>query len=89
MDLAGSATVLRLPLLASKLEEVPSRADLHISFDRLSYIDHACLDLIFSWGKQANTLGGSLAIDRAALEARFRQSTPRLIEAEPGETAAA
>ena len=68
--LHGSATVLRLPKLAETLERVPPDADLHVSFDALTYIDHACFDLLVSWEKQH---GGTLTIDWGALEARFRR----------------
>ena len=88
LDLDGSATVLRLPKLAEALERVPASADLHVDFEHLSYIDHACLDLLVSWEKQHATSGGTLTIDWAALEARFRQPSPALA-LRPGGKAAA
>ncbi len=76
LELHGSATVLRLPTLAAALERVPQSAELHVTFDRLSYIDHACLDLLMSWEKQHASSGGSLTIDWEALQARFRRPRP-------------
>jgi MFS superfamily sulfate permease-like transporter len=71
--LEGTATFLRLPRLAAKLEQVPAGRELHVHFEDLEYIDHACLDLLINWGKQHSATGGSLVIDWESLTARFRQ----------------
>ncbi|MGD9634789.1 MAG: SulP family inorganic anion transporter, partial [Pirellulales bacterium] len=42
LSLVGTATFLRLPRLAAALEEVPESAELHVDFEQLDYIDHAC-----------------------------------------------
>lgn len=44
--LAGSATFLRLPLLAEALETIPAHRELHVHVEELEYIDHACLELL-------------------------------------------
>ncbi len=72
LTMSGAATFLRLPLLASKLEQVPAGASLHVHFERLSYIDHACLELLMSWAKQHASTGGKLVIDWESLHARFK-----------------
>ena len=74
MRLAGAATFVRLPKLAAALEEIPGDAEIHVELERLSYIDHACLELLTSWGEQHQASGGRLLIDWAALHA----STQRL-----------
>ena len=71
LDMEGAATFLRLPYLAAKLAAVPAGSTLHVNFNHLSYIDHACLDLISNWSKQHEQTGGSLVIDWATLEGRF------------------
>jgi MFS superfamily sulfate permease-like transporter len=71
--LEGAATFLRLPRLATQLEAVPTGRELHVHFEQLAYIDHACLDLLINWGKQHSATGGSLVIDWESLTARFRQ----------------
>jgi hypothetical protein len=71
--LEGTATFLRLPRLATHLEAVPAGRELHVHFEELDYIDHACLDLLINWGKQHSATGGSLVIDWESLTARFRQ----------------
>jgi MFS superfamily sulfate permease-like transporter len=72
LSMSGAATFLRLPILAAKLEEVPAGAKLHVDFEHLNYIDHACLELLMSWAKQHASTGGSLVIDWESLHARFR-----------------
>ncbi len=71
--LRGAATVVRLPKLASTLERVPASAELHVHFDDLDYIDHACIDLLLNWEKQHTATGGKLFIDWHDLQARFRR----------------
>src|SRR4029079_1870400 len=70
---AGTATFIRLPKLAAALEGVPADRELHVHFEQLDYIDHACLDLLMSWEKRHEAAGGSLVIDWDSLTARFQQ----------------
>lgn len=72
LSMSGAATFLRLPVLADKLEEVPGGAHLHVDFEHLDYIDHACLELLMSWARQHESSGGQLIIDWGKLHARFR-----------------
>ena len=62
---------MRLPSLAQKLEEVPDSAELHVDFEHLNYIDHACLDLLMNWAKQHEGTGGKLVLDWESLHGRF------------------
>lgn len=71
LKMRGAATFLRLPVLAKKLEEVPESAELHVDFEHLSYVDHACLDLLMNWAKQHESTGGKLVLDWETLHARF------------------
>jgi MFS superfamily sulfate permease-like transporter len=77
LALSGTATFLRLPLLAATLERVPANAELHVDLEQLHYIDHACFDLLMNWAKQHEATGGTLAIDWNSLQAQFRQDQPR------------
>jgi MFS superfamily sulfate permease-like transporter len=72
--LEGAATFIRLPKLAAALDTVPANRELHVQFEQLNYIDHACLDLLMNWEKQHAATGGNLVIDWDSLTARFRQS---------------
>jgi MFS superfamily sulfate permease-like transporter len=73
LSLEGAATFIRLPRLAAELERVPRNAELHIDMTHLTYIDHACLDLLASWASQHQSGGGQLVIDWESLHARFRR----------------
>jgi MFS superfamily sulfate permease-like transporter len=86
--LRGAATFLRLPRLAAALEAVPPSTELHVHFEELTYIDHACLDLLMHWEKQHEATGGSLVVDWDSLTARFRsyggrEKRPRVEAASP------
>jgi MFS superfamily sulfate permease-like transporter len=71
--LEGTATFLRLPKLAAALDAVPLDRELHVRFEHLDYIDHACLDLLMAREKQHVATGGSLVIDWESLTARFHE----------------
>ena len=71
LSLEGAATFIRLPLLASELERVPQNVELHVDFEHLNHVDHACLDLLMNWAKQHEGTGGTLVIDWESLHANF------------------
>ncbi len=77
LGLHGAATFVRLPRLASELEKVPARSELHVDFQHLDYIDHACLDLLMTWAKQHESTGGKLVIDWESLHGRFHRENDR------------
>ena len=70
--LRGAATFIRLPTIAAELDKIRPSTELHVHFENLSYIDHACLDLLMNWEKQHETTGGRLIVDWENLHARFR-----------------
>jgi MFS superfamily sulfate permease-like transporter len=72
LQLRGSATFLRLPLLAAELARTPVGAELRVDCRQLDYIDHACLELLSNWGKQHEAAGGSLVVGWDELHARFK-----------------
>ena len=73
LELEGAATFVRLPILATELEAVHPKTELHVDFQHLNYIDHACLDLLLSWGKQHEATAGRMVIDWDSLHANYRQ----------------
>jgi len=77
LHLEGAATFVRLPKLAAVLERVPATTELHVRLEDLSYIDHACLDLLMNWEKQHENTGGRLVVDWETLHARFRSEPVR------------
>ena len=73
MRLSGSATLIRLPMLASALEQVRPGVEVHVHFENLDYIDHACLDLLSNWEKQHEATSGKLVIEWEELSLKFHQ----------------
>lgn len=71
--LEGAATFIRLPQLASTLEQIPPGTELHVHLDKLAYIDHTCLDLFSAWAKQQEQLGSKLIMQWDGLVERYRK----------------
>ncbi len=63
LELKGVATFVSLPKLATALELVPPGTEVHLRFDSLRHIDHACLNLIESWQKLHEADGGRVRLD--------------------------
>lgn len=72
LHLKGAATFLSLPKFAEALDDVPDNAELHVHLEDLTYIDHACLDLLMNWEVQHKGRGGVLAIDWGLLGVMFQ-----------------
>jgi hypothetical protein len=53
--------------------------------ERLSYVDHACLELLMNWERQHEATGGSLVLDWETLRARSR--SPRMAPHSPAPSA--
>ena len=49
---------------------VPETDEVHVHLEDLSYIDHACLELIGDWERQREPRGGTLILEWEKLEAR-------------------
>jgi MFS superfamily sulfate permease-like transporter len=71
LHLRGAATFLALPLLAGALEEVPHDSELHMHFDELDFIDHACLDFIASFEVRHKETGGKVVMEWRSLIGRY------------------
>jgi len=80
VSLRGAATFLRLPQLAQALEKISPRDKVKLLTNELSYIDHACLELITHWQKRHLAAGGELELNMEELTSRYRHR-----ELEPGE----
>jgi len=77
LKLHGSATLIRLPKIASVLEKIPPGAEVHVHVEKLHYIDHACLDLLSNWEKQHEATNGRLVIKWDELCWKFHQRRNR------------
>ena len=73
LRLIGSATFLSLPKLADYLEQMAPGIEVHVHFEDLQYVDHACLDLLNNWEKQYVLQGGIVSFDWKQLENRYYQ----------------
>jgi MFS superfamily sulfate permease-like transporter len=73
LHLHGAATLIRLPMLAAALEQVRPGAEVHVHFEHLDYIDHACLDLLSNWERQHEVTGGTLIIEWEELSSKYHQ----------------
>jgi MFS superfamily sulfate permease-like transporter len=63
MYLDGAATFIGLPKLAEALESMPAATKLHVHVERLTHIDHACMDLLQNWAEQGATNGSTLKVE--------------------------
>jgi MFS superfamily sulfate permease-like transporter len=72
LHLKGAATLIRLPMLASELEQLKPNTSVHVHIDDLDYIDHACIDLLTNWDRQHKTTGGSLEIEWEGLTQKYK-----------------
>jgi MFS superfamily sulfate permease-like transporter len=80
LKLIGAATFFSLPKLADALEALPTDTELHVDFSRVTYIDHASLDLLMKWEEQYKSQGGTLTIDWGLVQARFNAAAADLSE---------
>jgi MFS superfamily sulfate permease-like transporter len=71
IHLEGAATFLRLPLLAEHLDAIPQGMKVHVHLDRVLFVDHAVLELLMTFQKQYEVLGGRLFVDWERLQAHF------------------
>jgi MFS superfamily sulfate permease-like transporter len=85
LHLRDAATFVALPRLAHALEEIPPGAELHMHFDELDFIDHACLDFIAAFQERHQETGGKVIMEwrsligrytRGGIRAAARRSTP-------------
>lgn len=74
LHMLGAATFLALPGLSAALEEVPPGKELHIFFDDLTFVDHACIDLLNAFEKRYVETGGEFIVEWDALMHRYRTS---------------
>lgn len=72
IELEGSATFLRLPKLAARLEALPRGCNVHIVLDQVQLIDHAIMHMLMTFQKQYEATGGQLVMDLNQLHAHFQ-----------------
>ena len=79
LRLSGAATFLKVPALTRVLAQIPPGARVHVPLVHLSYIDHACLELLEEWARANAAKGSTLLIEarglKRRLEGRLRTTT--------------
>ncbi|MEX2262763.1 MAG: SulP family inorganic anion transporter [Bryobacteraceae bacterium] len=90
LHMSGAATFIRLPKLADALESIPRGMEAHVHFQKLDYIDHACLDALRSWEQQMTNRGSKVFVEWEELMGMYRESnslagSPRGRATETGE----
>ena len=71
LHLHGAATFLALPMLGAALEEAPAGSEIHMHFDELDFIDHACLDFIGAFQLKHEETGGQVIMEWSSLMGRY------------------
>lgn len=68
--LKGSATFLQVPAMARKLETVPPNTKVTVNIDELRHVDHASLELLREWERNAQSRGIEVVLDWKQLDER-------------------
>jgi ABC-type transporter Mla MlaB component len=71
LRLSGAATFLKVPALSRALQAIPPGATVHVPLNNLSYIDHACLELLEEWDRANQSKGSRLVIEARGLKRRL------------------
>jgi hypothetical protein len=71
--LEGTATFMQLPKLAAILDRVPPQSNLHLHVDKLVYIDHSCLDFLFTWQQQQEQKQSTVMMPAEKLNQSFNK----------------
>jgi MFS superfamily sulfate permease-like transporter len=83
LHMFGAATFLALPALSTALAEVPKGKELHIFFDDLTFIDHACIDLLNVFEGRYSATGGEVIVEWDGLMDRYKNSGRPITEEVP------
>ncbi|MEO8592424.1 MAG: SulP family inorganic anion transporter [Candidatus Solibacter sp.] len=82
LQIVGAATFIRMPKLVDTLDSLPRETEVHVHFDRLVYIDHACMDAISMWERQRAQKGATTLVEWPLLMAAYRSRNTLRPEAE-------
>jgi MFS superfamily sulfate permease-like transporter len=74
LHIDGAATFVGLPKLVDTLEKLPGGTELHVHVDKLTHIDHACMDALENWAVQQREKGGSLMVEWQELMSRHHRT---------------
>jgi MFS superfamily sulfate permease-like transporter len=77
IHVAGAATFIRMPKLVDTLESIPRDAEVHLHFEDLDYVDHACLDAISNWERQRTERDSKVVVAWEQLETKRQLGSQR------------
>ncbi|MCB5184854.1 SulP family inorganic anion transporter [Methylobacillus gramineus] len=80
LHLKGSATLLGIPKLVAVLDKLETGRDIHVQFEHLEYIDHACIELLNGWQKQYELTGGKVTIEWDSLISKYHSKEDAAIQ---------
>jgi MFS superfamily sulfate permease-like transporter len=84
--LRGAATFLAIPRLAKRIESAPAGTEIHVHFDELDHIDHACIEFLEDFRDLHERGGGRLLIEWDDLLRRSSHTRrPKAPEGDAGE----
>jgi hypothetical protein len=83
LHMMGAATFLALPALAEALDGIERGKELHVHFDDLTFIDHACIDLLNSYEKLYEDSGGTFVVEWDGLMHRYATGGRPMTEEAP------
>ena len=63
IKLSGNITFIQMPQLADIFENLDSDKKIEIDCEKLYFIDHACIDFIYSWEESHINNGGEVSLD--------------------------
>lgn len=72
--LTGAATFVSKPSLARELDKLPASVEVHLHYDALLIIDHACLELLSNWAVSMEKSGGKVIVDWTDLTKRAQSN---------------
>ena len=76
--LRGSATFLAVPRISEVLEGIAPGTQVHIHFEDVLHIDHACLEMLAEFDRRHERTGGQLVVEWNALKAHLGGPRGRL-----------
>ncbi len=74
LSLSGAATVITLPKLAEAIETLPKGYHAVLHFERLFYIDHACMDYLETERLKRENTAEALEVNASQLKFKYYQS---------------
>ncbi len=83
ISLAGSASFVTLPKLATQLEALPEGKNICVHMEALSFIDHACMEFLQQWEDRYEQQGGTVNIKWDEITNHINPAQRALPQADP------